>query len=386
MLKYSRNKLVSVVRKDKNILAVHGVLDDDIYSLDIDVSISISDLKIVALNGKWRRWTTPECPRAESFLQEAVGFRIEDGFTDKIHKIIGRKACRHFANLLIECCFSAKDAASIAKWDEAKKTNSDLTYEKFLEGSHEKAEQTALSEHIEVTEKQGKKDAIKKAAPADKIEGGMLIDLHVHTSEASPCSSAPVDMLIKEAHTIGIDGICITDHNYVWSKDAIDALRQKHGFMVLAGNEITTDQGDMLVFGMYRDIKGIIKIEDLKREVENADGFIIVAHPFRGFLNFNVGDLGLTPEKAMKRSLFKYVDAVEVMNGKVTQKENLFALQVAEGLGLPVTGGSDAHEVTEVGRYVTRFDNIVKDEHDLLDALKSGNYSPVAYRKEKGLV
>jgi hypothetical protein len=100
-------------------------------------------------------------------------------------------------------------------------------------------------------------------------------------------------------------------------------------------------------------------------------------------LTFGVGKLGLTPEKAMERTLFKFVDAVEVLNGKVTEKENRFAAKVAEGLKLPTTGGSDAHEVSAVGMFATRFFQPIQDEKGLVDALKSGNYSPVVFRKER---
>jgi predicted metal-dependent phosphoesterase TrpH len=116
--------------------------------------------------------------------------------------------------------------------------------------------------------------------------------------------------------------------------------------------------------------------------VDRAGGFLIAAHPFRGFLTFGIGELGLSAEKAMQRPFFKYVDAVEVMNGKVTEKENLFAAEVAHGLGLPATGGSDAHEVSETGLYATRFSEKIKGERDLITALKSGKYTSVEYRKQ----
>ncbi len=387
MLQYSRNKLISIVKKESDILFVHGVLDDDIYSIEIDVSISISGLKILSIDGKWNRWTTPECPRAIMFLQEAVGFRIEEGFTDKVHKIIGRKACRHFANLLIECCFSAKEAVLVIKWTDARKQNPDLTFDEFVNKSSDvkSSDDITVSPHknidIEVKERSLKKDKETASAPEKKVAGKFFIDLHLHTSPASPCSSVHVDDVIKQAKQIGLDGICLTDHNYVWDPETVKNLRQKHNFLILSGNEIITDQGDMLVFGMYKKIGGIIKLEDLRAEVDSSGGFMIVAHPFRGFLNFGVTDIGLTPENAAARSLFKYVDAVEVLNGKVTERENDFALKVASILKLPVTGGSDAHEAVAVGKYATCFADQINNEKDLVAALKSGNYSPVAFKK-----
>jgi predicted metal-dependent phosphoesterase TrpH len=390
MLKYMRNKLVSVAKKEDDTLAVHGVLDDDIYSIELDLLIGMAGVEILTIDGKWHRWTTPECPRAVGFLQEAVGFKMEDeGFSQSVHKIVGRKACRHFANLLLECCHTAREAIRVVRYQEARLEKEGIPFEAYIEGETEKKAPPGSSPAVP-EEKVASNEPAASARPMEmkKPDGdGMVIDLHVHTSPASPCSSASVDGLIEEAKRIGLDGICLTDHNYVWDPAAIQELNRRHGFLVLMGNEITTDQGDMVVFGLHKDIQGIIKLDALRKEVEEAGGFMIVAHPFRGFLTFGVGQLGLTPEKAMERPLFTMVDAVEILNGKVTPKENSFAAEVAAGLGLPQTGGSDAHEVAEVGIYATRFSKGVRirNEKDLIAALKSGAYSALAYRKEKGL-
>ena len=391
MLKYARNKITNVVIKDAGTLAVHGVLDDDIYSLEIDVTIQLSEFKILSLNGKWHRYTTPDCPRAIPLLQEVVGFHIDDeGFNQAVHKIIGRKACRHYANLLIECCDSAKEAALIHKWKDAQKNHPDLGFDDFING--EKSEST-LSRvqpliHVEEERQPDERRFTKKEAEGDlsdtKLSSGFTIDLHVHTYPASPCSSATEDELIQEAKRIGLDAICFTDHNFVWDPERIRVLQKEHQFLILRGNEITTDQGDMLVFGLDEDIKGIISIESLKQKIVAANGFMIAAHPFRGFLTFDAAHLGMTPRKAMQNPRFKQVDALEVFNGKVTPRENQFAHQVAEGLNLRATGGSDAHEVYEVGRYATRFSKPIQNEAELVDALKSDNYAAIAYRKENG--
>ncbi|MCP4691224.1 MAG: DUF2889 domain-containing protein [Desulfobacterales bacterium] len=395
MLRYMRKKIVSVDRRDQETLAVHGVLDDDIYSLELDLRFSIPDLEILTIEGKWNRWTTAECPRATPFLQEAAGFRVEPGLSRKVHKIIGRKGCRHYANLLLECCHSAREAAMIARWEDAKADDPDLTFETFVVTFVDTASdrrppdrETAVKAPSPPVKPATPAPPVKPAAPAPgpaatpqtKASGGTVIDLHVHTYPASPCSSAAVDDLIVEAKRIGLDGICLTDHNHLWAPADVEALRQKHGFMVLRGNEITTNQGDVLVFGLERDIKGIINLQELRAEVVSAGGFMIVAHPIRGFLVIGAGQVGLTPEKAMEREVFGSVDAVEALNGKVTGDENAFASKVAASLGLPTTGGSDAHEVEEVGQYATRFAAVIHDEKDLIEALKSGAYSPEPFR------
>ncbi len=372
MLQFARHKLVSIYRKDEDTLLARGVLEDDIYGLEVNVTIGLSTLEILSVEGRWNRAENSQCYRAIPFLQDAIGFRIDEGFSEKVRKIIGRKACRHFSDILLECCDAAEMAVHVNRWET----------EKGKEDRGESPSPPGLGTISGEPRLKPKAEGLPAKAQVKATEG-MIIDLHVHTSPASPCSSSTVDEMIKEAKRIGLDGICLTDHNYVWDSDEVGDLRRKHEFLILRGNEITTDQGDMVVFGLEREIKGIIKLEDLREEVLAAKGFLIVAHPFRGFLTFGIGKLGLTPEKAMERPLFKYVDGVEVMNCKVTQKENRFAAKVAQGLGLPATGGSDAHEVSEVGIYATRFSRVITHEKELIEALREGSYAPIAYREER---
>ena len=382
MLKFNRNKLVTIARKDAGTLSVHGVLDDDIYGLEIDLEVDVSQMKVISIDGRWKRYTTPECPRSARVLQEAVGLCLDDrDFSDKVQKIISRKACRHFANIFLECCHSVREAVPLVRWEDEKAKNDDLSFEKFLGGS------TGEPVKKKAPPREGRGKPKKERTGEDpqrvleKIEGGMVIDLHTHTSPASKCSAAPADDLIEEAKKIGLDGICFTDHNYQWDASRINELKKKHDFLVLRGNEIITDQGDILVFGFDEDIKGVIKIDDLREKVEEAGGVMIAAHPFRGFLVVGAGQLGLTAERAMERRLFTMVDAVEVLNGKVTDKENRLAQEVGEGLTLTLVGGSDAHEIPEVGKYATHFSVIIRDEKDLVKALKEGHCRPVEHRK-----
>ena len=111
MLSYMRNKLISVARGDEGTLSVHGVLDDDLYGLWVKIGVTLAGMEVTSIEGGWNRWTTPECWRSVEPLQQAVGLRIEPGMRQNITKSIGRSACRHFANLLLECCHAAAEAA-----------------------------------------------------------------------------------------------------------------------------------------------------------------------------------------------------------------------------------------------------------------------------------
>ncbi len=380
MLKFMRNKAIRVFEQDERHLKVVGLLSDDIYELELEVVMALPELKITSIEGRWRRWTTPECPRAIPVLQEAVGMEIGEGFSDlsdkpeSIAKDLGRRSCRHFANLLVECCHAAKEAALIVGWKPLAKD---------LRGAEGPQPTEALKEEPGIL-----RDSVARSPVALEVKRlqnpeGFVIDLHVHTSEKSPCSSVSLEELIIEAKRIGLDAFCLTDHNSMWDKESVERLSRRYDFVIIRGTEVTTDQGDVLVFGWEEEISGIMKLEELREQVESQGGFMIAAHPFRGFLTFDVSALGLTPEKAMERKIFGAVDAIEVLNSKVTQKENGFALDVAKRLGLPVTGGSDAHEAAELGIYATAFSQPIKTEKELVEALKEGEYTPVKFRKER---
>ena len=364
MLNFMRSKTVGVEQKDGQTLVARGALMDDIYGMRLEVTVRLPDLTITAIQGHLDRYTTPECPQADVFLQEAVGLKVDDPeFPRQVHRSIWRRSCQHYASLLVECGESLRGTAQILKQEAEKARDEEQA------GKSETAPKARTASF-------GRPPRPVKVEKRARGRGeGFVIDLHVHTSQASPCSSAPVDELIRQAKRSGLDAVCLTDHNHVWNPDAVEELRRKHDFLVLRGNEVTTDQGDMLVYGLDKEIKGITPLAQLRQDVLAAGAFMAAAHPFRGFLLLGVGGLGLTVERAVERELFAMVDGLEIRNGKVTAEENAFAQQVAATLGLPALGGSDAHQVGEVGRYATCFEEPVRNEEELVAALRSGRYS-----------
>ncbi|HIE07477.1 MAG TPA: hypothetical protein EYP64_05490 [Desulfarculaceae bacterium] len=387
---FNRNKIIDVALLDKTTLVVHGILDDSIYSLELDFKVNLSDLVCFEIEGRWLRYTTPECPQALNFLTQAEGFCLALGIEEKIHKAVGRTSCRHFANLLIECAYAVRETAKLIRYQEAQVHNPKLSWQEFLLGensdpgsnfSQELPEDSeAASVAVSVSIPAAGEPSKRLPSPASGKSDAFIIDMHLHTAPASPCASDSVEAMIAEAQRIGLHGICLTDHNYLWSAAEIQSLCKKFTFPIFRANEIVTEQGDMLVYGFYEDVQGIIKLSELKKRVQAAGGFIVAAHPFRGFLTFGADDIGLTPEKARSREMFQLVDGVETLNGKVTATENGLAREVAEGLKLPAIGGSDAHDSSSVGLYATAFTQPINNEVELLAALKTGDYQPVKFR------
>jgi predicted metal-dependent phosphoesterase TrpH len=203
----------------------------------------------------------------------------------------------------------------------------------------------------------------------------MRVDLHIHTRPRSSCSAIEPAELADAARKAGLDAICLTEHQNPWDRAEIEALARNGGIRVFQGNEITTNQGDILVFGCDVNVRGVVAVQDLRREVDMAGGVMIAAHPFRGFLLFGITQLQLDVEQASKRTVFQYVDGVEILNCKVTQPENDMARKVAERLGLFGAAGSDAHRLEEVGRCVTVFQREVQTERELVEELRSGRFT-----------
>ncbi len=210
----------------------------------------------------------------------------------------------------------------------------------------------------------------------------MKIDLHVHTLPYSQCSTVKVKEVIEEACKIGLDGFCLTEHQALPNITEIKKQAFDNGIMIFQGNEITTAQGDVLVFGLKKNIEGIITAKKLQKEVETAKGFSIAAHPFRGFKMFGIDELETGLEQALKKKIFKYVHAIEIQNGRVSESENNMAKMVAQRLNIPGTAGTDVHGKGELGKWVTIFDRDIQTEEELVLALHSGNYSTASIQVE----
>jgi predicted metal-dependent phosphoesterase TrpH len=149
----------------------------------------------------------------------------------------------------------------------------------------------------------------------------------------------PVDLL-RQARLAGLDAVCITEHNVPWDLSSLRALAPRGPPRVFAGMEVSTELGDVLVFGANGVPPGIGRAEELRALVDRAGGVMIAAHPFRRFF---VPGVQASVEEALASPLFELVDAVEVFNGGGSRREQEFAIEVVSRLLLPAVAGSDSH-------------------------------------------
>ncbi|PKM79201.1 MAG: histidinol-phosphatase [Firmicutes bacterium HGW-Firmicutes-13] len=192
----------------------------------------------------------------------------------------------------------------------------------------------------------------------------MNIDMHVHTKVSSPCSSIDIYEMIEYARHIGLDAVCVTDHDTLYGAEIAQKIGKEKGFPVFRGIEVNTYEGDFLVFGLKKDINRTVSARELLRIVTLEGGAAVVAHPYRQF------------ERALGNKIYSLsgYDAVEVKNGNTPVRYNKLAQMAAADLNMPGIGGSDAHQVEEIGRCYTKFTADITTEQELIKAIKSGNY------------
>jgi len=203
-----------------------------------------------------------------------------------------------------------------------------------------------------------------------------LIDLHTHTRHGSICGYMWSDQLVEQAKRVGLHGVCITEHDNFWKPERIEKLAKKHDFLVIGGSEVTTDCGEVLIFGLRDLPQSISSIAEIRRRVDRAGGVMIAAHPFRGLAATtaaNEDPLKLA-ESVAERLIFRWVDELEVLNGASGTWERRLGWAVARCLQMKGTGGSDAHGVTAVGACYTSFEREIRSEEDLVKEIKAGRF------------
>jgi len=196
------------------------------------------------------------------------------------------------------------------------------------------------------------------------------IDLHIHTRGSDGWGSP--EEIVGQALKAGLNGIAICDHHVSHTVEGLAVLREarKAGLLAIVGCEYSCEEGHLLVFG-YRvqefEFGTYPKIQDVIDRVTREGGVAIPAHPYRGFRRV-LGDrvLDLT-----------HIRAVEGSNGHAAlwnAEQNAKARKAATKRQWQTTGGSDAHNASEVGTCFTVFEGIIRNEAQFLRALKRGHF------------
>ena len=209
----------------------------------------------------------------------------------------------------------------------------------------------------------------------------MLIDLHAHSYLSKGCELDPRSVL-ERAALFGLDGVAFTETNTQDGCDELFEIGEKSRVKVFVGLELLTDRGQYLCFfpkpeqapepvqmwGSNRE-KPWSAAECLPK-VRSLGAAIIAARPYDRDSSY--------PAMDYVRSLGSLLSGVEGYNARVKQTSNDLAVEAAEALELPCTGGSDARgSLDEVGYGATFFKRPVENQEQLVSALLAGEFWPV---------
>jgi predicted metal-dependent phosphoesterase TrpH len=193
----------------------------------------------------------------------------------------------------------------------------------------------------------------------------MKFDLHLHTSRHSPDSVTDPFDLLRSARSAGLDGIVLTEHDYVWPEEELDELRAAvPDLVILSGVEVSARGGDVLVYGLpepYAPPRGINWAE-LCRIVHRQGGVAVAAHPNRWGQPFE----SLLQEPGVQ------LDGIEVLSNNMDPDLRARAAELLKKFPyLAQLGNSDSHAPDTVGCCYPDFDCDIRNSLDLVAAIRS---------------
>jgi predicted metal-dependent phosphoesterase TrpH len=212
------------------------------------------------------------------------------------------------------------------------------------------------------------------------VPGGsnaVILDLHNHSIKSDD-GRAKVENYCQwiRRRELGIDGFVLTEHRQFDRVSDYRSLQDSHGLLILKGSEVETDYGHVLVFGVNDDMLEAfdfgrigLSLETVLHEVNRCGGIAVPCHPGRPRVGMcaHLGELGPVDG----------VEVIETLNGGSRGNENDQAIALAESEGYRAIGGSDAHIVSHIGRCATRFSSEIRDEQDLVRALREEEYEAI---------
>jgi predicted metal-dependent phosphoesterase TrpH len=191
-----------------------------------------------------------------------------------------------------------------------------------------------------------------------------VVDMHFH-SHLSDGHDA-IEDIARCALELGI-GLAVTDHNAIHGAVEIDRFRNVFS---IPGIELTSYEGTHLLVYFY-EIKSLLRfysqhvqpfvgaeimsslsleLEDLIRRARKFETLIIFPHPYCGSYT-GIHNPYFTDERFV--DLLGRVDGVEVINSENLNKWNLRSALLGFNLNKSITGGSDGHRLSRLGRVVT---------------------------------
>ncbi|MGD0765657.1 MAG: PHP domain-containing protein [Dehalococcoidia bacterium] len=186
-------------------------------------------------------------------------------------------------------------------------------------------------------------------------------DLHLHTT-FSPDSTVTPAKLVARCQKRGINCLAVTEHNNMEGSLAVQRMAP---FKVVSAEEMKTTEGELIGYFLKEAIPGGLSPEETVRRIKEQGGLVCLPHPFDRTRR--------EPLRAAARErILTEIDIVEAFNSRTTlARDNATARRFAERLGLPMSAGSDAHSLGEVGNACVEMPDF-ETPAEFLEALRRG--------------
>jgi len=187
----------------------------------------------------------------------------------------------------------------------------------------------------------------------------MNLDLHIHSTYSRDGTASPEDIIRRCTHA-GLSGCAITDHNAIGGSLKAHSFARNQSLVIVRGVEVSAQEGHVLAYGVNELIPRGLAVEETVIRIRDAGGIAVAPHPHR--FPSGIG-IGLAREHDF--------DAIEILNGGSSARSNALARSIAESRRSPVTGGSDAHTIDQVGKAFTVLDS-ASSEEEVIEAVRKG--------------
>lgn len=223
------------------------------------------------------------------------------------------------------------------------------------------------SEEVEQIKEEG---AVIKPEPEPEVKPNtMRIDLHCHT-EASPDSSSPLAEIPERCVEKGITVQAITDHNIIWAAQELQETVRKRGelpLQIIVGEEISTTEGELVGLFLKEKVDAGLTPEATVTAIKQQGGLVLLPHGFDPLKRWHL-------RMEARKKITASIDIVETFNSRISRPRwNRAAVAWAEENGVPMSAGSDAHTIADIGNaWVEVPARPIDSPEDLLAALQGG--------------
>jgi predicted metal-dependent phosphoesterase TrpH len=259
------------------------------------------------------------------------------------------------------------------KRDRRDDTRQEITRE-AEEAGKQQLEGLAPEERTEIETVGAVLDVDQKAEP-----GTIKVDLHCHSEASSDCST-PLEFFPERCEKREVRVQAITDHNEIWGaqriKELVEEQKQESRaegsndrilLTVIVGEEISTSEGEIIGLFLTERIEPGLTPEETIAEIKSQGGLALLPHGFDPLKRWR-----LRPEA--RERIADSIDIVETFNARISQPRwNRAAVAWAQDRSLPMSAGTDAHTLADIGSaWVEVPFQSIQEPEELLLALEGG--------------